>query len=259
MRLEESSVDRARRRLIEMHYRARVGHLGGNLSCIDATMLVHHELMRRQDRFILSKGHSAGALYVTLWSLGQLSDADLDTFHKDDTLLGGHPPPRGIPGILFGTGSLGHGLSLAAGLAMAARLQRTDRRVYCLTSDGEWQEGSTLEAVIFAGHNRLDNLVILIDHNGLQGFGTTQAVASMSPLQDRLSGLDLEIRVCDGHDLASMRQALAPPPSGGPLVVVMNTIKGHGVAEIEGTVESHYLPLTSAQFAHAMASFEVPA
>jgi transketolase len=259
MRLEESSVDRARRRLIEMHYRARVGHLGGNLSCIDATMLVHHELMRRQDRFVLSKGHSAGALYVTLWTLGQLSDQDLDTFHQDDTLLGGHPPPRGIPGVLFGTGSLGHGLSLAAGLAMAARLQRADRRVFCLTSDGEWQEGSTMEAAIFASHNRLENLVILIDHNGLQGFGTTQAVASMSPLQDRLSGLDLDVRVCDGHDLTSLRQALTPGRSDRPVVVVMNTIKGHGVAEIEGRVESHYLPLTAAQFANAMALFEVPA
>jgi transketolase len=257
MLLDENCLDRAKRRLIEMHYRARVGHLGGNLSCIDAMMLVHHETMRREDRFVLSKGHSAGALYVTLWSLGRLSDDDLDSFHRDDTLLGGHPPPRGIPGILFGTGSLGHGLSLAAGLALAARLQRADRRVFCLTSDGEWQEGSTLEAAIFASHHRLDNLVILVDHNGLQGFGSTAAVASMSPLHARLSGLDLEVRVCDGHDLASLRQALAPGRSR-PVLVVMNTVKGNGVPEIAGKMESHYLPLTAGQYANAMASFEVP-
>jgi transketolase len=256
MFLDEVGLDRAKRRLIEMHYRARVGHLGGNLSCIDSMMLVHHEMMRREDRFVLSKGHSAGALYVTLWSLGRLSDEDLDSFHQDDTLLGGHPPPTGIPGILFGTGSLGHGLSLAAGLALAARLQQADRRIFCLTSDGEWQEGSTFEAAIFAIHNRLDNLIILVDHNGLQGFGSTSAVASMAPLRDRLSGLDLEIRVCDGHDLASMREAMAPA-RGRPVLVVMNTIKGHGIPEIAGKMESHYLPLTQRQFASAMASFEV--
>jgi transketolase len=253
--LDENGLDRARRRLIEMHYRARVGHLGGNLSCIDAMMLVHHETMRRDDRFVLSKGHSAGALYVTLWSQGRLSDEQLDTFHRDDTLLGGHPPPRGVPGILFGTGSLGHGLSLAAGLALAARLQKSDRRIFCMTSDGEWQEGSTLEAAIFAAHHRLDNLVILVDHNGLQGFGSTADVASMSPLQERLSGLDLDLRLCDGHDLASMRQALAPG-RGRPTLVVLNTVKGRGIPEIEGKMESHYLPLTPGQFANAMASFE---
>ncbi len=253
--LDENGLDRARRRLIEMHYRARVGHLGGNLSCIDAMMLVHHERMRKDDRFILSKGHSAGALYVTLWSLGRLSDEELDSFHRDDTLLGGHPPPQGVPGILFGTGSLGHGLSLAAGLALAARFQRADRRIFCLTSDGEWQEGSTLEAAIFAGHHRLDNLVILVDHNGLQGFGSTAAVASMSPLRDRLSGLDLEFRECDGHDLASIREALAPGRAK-QVMVMLNTVKAHGVPEIAGKMESHYLPLTPEQFANAMASFE---
>jgi transketolase len=253
--LGQNGLDRARRRLIEMHYHARVGHLGGNLSCIDAMMLVHHETMRPDDRFVLSKGHSAGALYVTLWSLGRLSDEQLATFHRDDTLLGGHPPPRGIPDILFGTGSLGHGLSLAAGLALAARLQKSDRRIFCMTSDGEWQEGSTLEAAIFAAHHCLDNLVILVDHNGLQGFGSTSGVASMSPLQDRLSGLDLEFRLCDGHDLTSMRRALAPS-RGKPVMVVLNTVKGHGVPEIEGKMESHYLPLTAGQFANAMASFE---
>jgi transketolase len=256
MLLDEKGLDRAKRRLIEMHYRARVGHLGGNLSCIDAMMLVHHEMMRGDDRFVLSKGHSAGALYVTLWSLGRLLDEDLHSFHQDDTLLGGHPPPGGVPGILFGTGSLGHGLSLAAGLALAARLQRADRRVFCMTSDGEWQEGSTLEAAIFASHQRLGNLFILVDHNGLQGFGTTAEVASMSPLRDRLSGLDLEIRVCDGHDLSSMRGALAPG-RGKPVLVILNTVKGHGVPEIAGKMESHYLPLTAAQYANAMSSFEV--
>lgn len=253
MILATDDLNRARSRLVEMHYRARAGHLGGNLSCIDGMMLVYHEFMRPQDRFILSKGHSAGALYVTLWSLGRLTDSDLDSFHKDDTLLGGHPPPKGIPDVLFATGSLGHGLSLAAGLAKAAKLQGKDRRVFALTSDGEWQEGSTLEAAIFAAHHQLDNLTILVDHNRLQGFGSTDVVASMNPLNERLAGFGIETRICDGHDLSSMRNALSAGHKG-PLLVMLNTVKGRGIPDLAGRMESHYLPLSQEQYAGALAN-----
>src|SRR5579871_3347201 len=256
MPLSVASLNKARCRLIDMHYSAKVGHIGGNLSCLDAMMLIHHEYLGTNDRFILSKGHSAGALYVTLWSLGRLTDDDLDQFHQDDTLLAGHPPAKGIPDIRFATGSLGHGLSLAAGLALAARLQGASRRVFCLTSDGEWQEGSTLEAAIFSAHHRFNNLTILVDHNHLQGFGSTDAVASMNPLHERLAGLDFEIRVCDGHDLGSIRAALAPDRHR-PLLVILNTIKGRGVPHFANTMESHYLPLTAEQYAGAMAQFEI--
>src|SRR5205085_7947710 len=139
---------------------------------LDAMMVLFHQFLASDDRFVLSKGHSAGSLYATLWSLGRLQDADLDSFHQDDTLLAGHPPARGIPEIAFATGSLGHGLSLAPGTALAYRLKRERGHVYCLTSDGEWQEGSTWEALIFAQHHRLANLTVLVDHNGLQGFGS---------------------------------------------------------------------------------------
>src|ERR1700761_9263817 len=134
----------ARRRVLRMHYESGVGHIGGDLSCLDAMMVVFHEYLREEDKFVLSKGHSAGALYTTLWSLGRLSDHDLESFHRDDTLLAGHPPAAGIPEIAFATGSLGHGVSLAAGTALAFRFKlHSGPRVVCLTSDGEWQEGST--------------------------------------------------------------------------------------------------------------------
>jgi len=255
MSLSKTALKQARQRLVGMHYRARAGHLGGNLSCIDAMMLVHHEFMGADDRFILSKGHSAGALYVTLWSLGRLRDSDLDRFHQDDTLLAGHPTAKGIPDIHFATGSLGHGLSLAAGVALAAKLQNVRRRVFCLTSDGEWQEGSTLEALIFVTHHALNNLTILVDHNGLQGFGSTDAVASMDPLHERLAGFAVEIRVCDGHDLDSMRAALATE-SNRTVMVVLNTVKGRGVPDVAGRIESHYLPLSAEQYARAIAEIE---
>jgi transketolase len=250
--LSLTHLKEARQRLLEMHWRSGVGHLGGNLSALDAMMLLHHELIGSDDRFILSKGHSAGAYYVTLWSLGMLTDDDLDSFHRDGTRLAGHPSASALPPILFSTGSLGHGLSLAAGLALAARLQGKTRRVFCLTSDGEWQEGSTFEALIFAAHNHLSNLTILVDANGLQGFGSTDDVASMDPLATRLAGFDVELRDCDGHDLGSLRSALTPL-GNRPAVVVMHTIKGRGVPGLEGRMESHYLPLTETTYRGALA------
>ncbi|KMO21148.1 transketolase [Methylobacterium platani JCM 14648] len=241
----------ARWRLLAMHREAGVGHVGGNLSALDAMMLLHHEMLTGRDRFVLSKGHAAGALYVTLWSRGLITEAELATFHADGTRLPGHPPARGLPGSRFGTGSLGHGLPLAGGLALAARLQGRDGRVFCLTSDGEWQEGSTLEALVFCAHRRLANLTILIDHNRLQGFGTTAEVASLDPIGRVLSGFDVEVREADGHDLADMRRVLTPG-TGRPVVVVLHTVKGHGVPAIEGRLDSHYLPLTEEQVREAM-------
>jgi transketolase len=249
--LEPGLLRVARWRLLAMHHAAGVGHLGGNLSAFDAMMLLHHEVLGAQDRFVLSKGHAAGAYYVTLWSRGLVSEAELGTFHGEGTRLAGHPPARGLAAIAFGTGSLGHGTSLAAGLALSRRLQGRPGRVICLTSDGEWQAGSTLEALIFAAHNRLDNLTIVIDANRLQGFGTTREVASMEPLATRLAGFDVEIREADGHDLDAMRRVLGPG-RGRPTVVVLHTVKGHGVPAIENRLDSHYLPLTDDQYREAI-------
>ena len=133
-----------------MHYESQAGHIGGNLSSLDLMLVLHHEILDPDDRFVLSKGHAAGAYYVTLWTLRRLKEEDLRHFHRDGTRLSGHPPASGIDDILFATGSLGHGLSLGAGLALAKRLKAEPGRVFCLTSDGEWNEGSCWEALIFA-------------------------------------------------------------------------------------------------------------
>ena len=234
-----------------MHFDSGVGHIGGNLSCRDAMMLIHHEYLSIDDRFILSKGHSAGAFYITLWSLGRLSEDDLKKFHKDDTLLAGHPPASGIQDILFATGSLGHGLSLAAGTALSLKLKEQKGKVFCLTSDGEWQEGSTWEAMIFAAHRKLNNLTILVDHNNLQGFGRTDDVASMSPLATRISGFDLDIQSVDGHDLAAIRAAL-DKPADRCRIIILETTKGRGVSFMEDRMEWHYLPLNEQQYLQAI-------
>jgi transketolase len=241
----------ARQRLLKMHYESGVGHIGGNLSSLDAMMVVFHEYLREGDRFFLSKGHSAGALYTTLWSLGRLNDHDLKSFHRDDTLLAGHPPAAGIPEIAFATGSLGHGVSLAAGTALAFRFKHSDARVVCLTSDGEWQEGSTWEGLIFASHHQLNNLTILVDHNGLQGFGSTTDIAGMSPLWQRLRGFDVDLDVIDGHDINAIRSALWSP-NEWLKVVILRTVKGHGVSFMQNQMKWHYLPLTAELYEQAI-------
>lgn len=252
--LDDCALTSARSRLLRMHYESGVGHIGGNLSALDAMMVLFHEFLGPRDRFILSKGHSAGALYVTLWSLDRLSDADLASFHRDATLLAGHPPAQGLADVAFATGSLGHGLSLAAGTALAWRLQSRGDRVYCLTSDGEWQEGSTWEALIFAQHHRLERLTVLVDHNRLQGFGSTAEVASMSPLGQRLAGFDVDVESVAGHEIGALRASLARSSSGRTRIVLLETIKGQGVDFMENRMEWHYLPLDAQSHARAQAA-----
>jgi transketolase len=250
-KLTASAISAARKRLLQMHFESGVGHIGGNLSVLDALLVVFNEFLGDKDMFVLSKGHSAGALYISLWSVGKLQEQDLVRFHKDDTLLAGHPPARGIADIPFATGSLGHGLSLAAGTALAFRLKQQDERVFCVTSDGEWQEGSTWEALIFACHQQLSNLTILVDHNKLQGFGSTEEVASMSPLWDKLQGFDVDLQIIDGHNPDEIRAALSVE-SLRPRVIVLRTVKGRGVSFMENQMAWHYLPLTADQFQKAV-------
>jgi transketolase len=235
-----------------MHFESGVGHIGGNLSALDILLSLHHQVMRPEDAFILSKGHAAGALYVTLWSIGRLSDEDLKQFHKDGTRLSGHPPTRGIPEIPFATGSLGHGLGLAAGLALGNRLLGKTGRVFCLTSDGEWNEGSSWESLIFASHQRLDNLTLIVDLNGLQGFGTTKEVAEIEPLAEKFRSFRFETIEIDGHDTAALIEALAAPQNG-PRAIVASTKKGAGVSFMTDRMEWHYLAMSPDQYQQAVA------
>jgi transketolase len=219
-------------------------------------MVIFHEYLQADDEFILSKGHSAGALYITLWSAGILQDADLLKFHKNDTLLAGHPPSSGIERVLFSTGSLGHGMSLAAGTALAFNLKNEKRKVFCLASDGELQEGSSWEAIIFMGHQQLDNLTILVDCNGLQGFGTTAEVASMLSLKEKLSAFNLEVISINGHSLTEIREAL-DVKTNRTKVILLHTIKGNGISFMENKMEWHYLPLSSSLYELAIKELDL--
>lgn len=248
-------VRRARLRLLRMHHESGVGHIGGNLSALDAMLHLHHRVMAPEDVFILSKGHAAGALYVTLWTRGELDDAQLEQFHGEGTRVSGHPAPRWTPGIPFATGSLGHGLPISAGIALAKRFRDEPGRVFCLTSDGEWQEGSNWEALIFALHHRLENLTVVVDANGLQGFGTTREVASMEDLRPRFEAFGARVTEADGHD-ADALLAVLPPRSEGFQIVVLHTVKGKGISFMENRLEWHYLPLSDDLYAQAVAELE---
>jgi transketolase len=247
MTLSADQIRAARLRLLRMHFESGVGHIGGNLSALDILLCLYHDVLQPEDRFVLSKGHAAGALYIALWSAGLLEEAELATFHKDGTRLSGHPPADAIPQVLFATGSLGHGQGLAGGLAMAKRLARAPGRIFCLTSDGEWNEGSSWESLIFIAHQKLANLTFIIDANGLQGFGPTREIANLDPLAEKFRNFGLETVEINGHDPAAIIDALQRPQST-PRVIVAHTVKGHGVSFMAHRMEWHYLPLKREQF-----------
>src|ERR1700754_1200820 len=163
-------------RLIRMYKKANAGHVGCSLSCLEMLTFIKFELSAAEDELILSKGHAAALLYSVLAEAGMISEEEIDTFYLNGTYLSAHPPVNKIKGIPFATGSLGHGLSIAAGLGLAGKLKRSDKKIFCITSDGELNEGSTWEAALFISHHDLRNIIWFIDRNYLQGFGRTEDV-----------------------------------------------------------------------------------
>lgn len=243
-----------RRQFLRMHYEARAGHVASGLSAIDILTYVYSVWLRPPDQFILSKGHAASSLYATLHHFGKLSDAELATYYKDNTLLPAHPAARGVAAIPAATGSLGHGLPIAAGMAHSYKhLRGTDARVACLLSDGECNEGSTWEAALFAGHHRLDNLSVFVDTNGIQAFGRTEEVLTLEPFAKKWEAFGFDVSECSGHDFVALHAALSLPSSGRPRCIIARTVKGKGVSFMENTVDWHYWPMNEAQYGQAFA------
>jgi len=246
-----------RRQFLRMHFGARSGHIGSGLSAIDILACLYGTWLRQHDQFILSKGHSASALYATLHHFGMLSDAELSAYYQDDAFLPAHPAPRGLSAISVATGSLGHGLPIAAGMAYGySNLRATDSRVACLLSDGECNEGSTWEAALFASHHRLINLTVLIDANGIQAFGRTEEVLALEPFAKKWQAFGFEVRECNGHDYDALNAALAAPASDRPRCIIARTVKGKGVSFMENTVDWHYWPMNEAQYQQAISELD---
>ncbi len=265
--MTESVAKQIRRIILEQAKRANVGHIGSSLSIADIVAALYGRVLKAKspgdpdrDRFILSKGHAVLALYAAFFIRGWITREELNTYCCDGSALGVHPEP-GMKGVDFATGSLGHGLTLAAGAALAAKLQGSARRTYVLLSDAECNEGSVWEAVMFAAHHKLSNLVAIVDLNGQQALGYTKDVLSLEPMAARWRTFGWEVTELDGHDVPAMERCLEKldTASGPPHVIIARTTFGKGVSYMENKIKWHYWPMSDAEYAEARQEVEAAA
>lgn len=253
-----------RGRIIEMCHAASSAHLGSSLSCADVLTAAYWHVLKvdpahpadpLRDRFILSKGHAAMAIYATLAMRGFFPEAELATYNQDGGRLAEHPPANQLPGVEAATGSLGHGLPLAAGIALAGRIQGRDYRVFALLSDGENNEGSVWEAAMFAAGQRLENLCAIIDYNKWQATDRSNDVLALAPLADKWRAFGWDAVELDGHDVEGLARIMQKVPngSGKPVAIIAHTVKGKGVSFMEDDNNWHYRAPTAAEVALARA------
>ncbi len=254
---------KVREGIVTSIYSAKAGHPGGSLSAADLfTYLYFEELhvdpkcpqMQERDRFVLSKGHTAPGLYAALAYRGFFPVEDLKTLRHVGSYLQGHPDMKCVPGVDMSTGSLGQGLSAAVGMALAAKMDQKDYRVYAMCGDGEIQEGQIWEAAMFAGHRRLDNLVVIVDHNGLQIDGRVEDVCSPYPMDEKFRAFQFHTITIDGHNFEEIDAAFkeAKQTKGMPTAIIANTQKGRGVSFMEDAAEWHGKAPKEAEFYVAM-------
>jgi transketolase len=255
-----------RKRLLRIIHRAGAGHTAGSLSCLDILSVLYHRVLRvnpaspgdpERDRYVQSKGHSVEALYVVLSGRGFFPEQDLWTLCRYKSPYVGHPT-RKILGIEQNTGALGHGLSVSAGMALAAKLDQCFFRVFTLLGDGELAEGSNWEAAQFAAHKRLDNLVAVIDHNRLQITGYTRDVMNHEPLVDKWTAFGWQVREVDGHNIEDLTETFqaAPFQPGRPSLVIAHTVKGKGVSFMENEKKWHHGVPSDEQLKDALEELE---
>ena len=251
-----------RERCLEMTHRGKSGHVGSMLSMADVLAVLYTRVLRvdpkrpewpDRDRFVLSKGHGGGAVYACLSELGFFPKDWLQGYYRDEGKLMGHISHH-VPGVEFSTGSLGHGLPVAVGMALAARQAGKKHRVVCLMSDGDCNEGSNWEAVLFAGQHKLDNLVGILDYNKIQALGFSRDVLNLEPLAEKMRLFGWACRECNGHDVKDVDRALTGIPfeKGKPSWFICHTIKGKGVSFMENTVSCHYGSVNDQQLEQAL-------
>jgi len=238
-----------RRHCVEMVYRAKLGHPGGDLSVTDILCTLYFGVLNvdpanpddhGRDRFVLSKGHCTGALYSTLAERGFIEFDVLETYMQPLSRLNGHPNRNYVPGVETNTGPLGHGLPVALGMAVAGRIDNASYRVFVVVGDGELQEGSNWEAAMAAAHRRLTNLTLVIDRNGLQQGARTEDTSALEPLAAKLRAFGWEVIEVDGHDHAALLDVLGAPGTNRPRCVIAHTHKGMGVSYMVDQVSWHH-------------------
>jgi transketolase len=251
-----------RRKILEAIYQAKAGHTGGSLSCVDILNVLYNHVMDirpdnfdqvNRDHYIHSKGHSVEALYIVLADIGFISKEALDSMEKYGSNLIGHPS-RAVPGIEQNTGALGHGLAVAVGMALAAKMDRQTYRIFTLMGDGELNEGSVWEAGLIAAHYQLDNLIAIIDKNNLQITGPTEQVMNTEPLEEKFRSFGFAVRHVDGHDMASLVTVFDQIPfeTNKANLVIAHTVKGKGISFIENKVNWHHRVTSESEFSTAL-------
>ncbi len=252
-----------RRHIVTMASGGQVIHLGGSMSCADVMAALFFHFLeveggeRPKDHFILSKGHTVHAFHACLAELGKIEEAEFRTLAQTGTRLAGHPSLK-APLVEFATGSLGHGLSLGIGIALAERLDGLDSKTVVLMGDGELQEGSVWEAALSASNFGLTNLLAIVDRNEFQGSGAVADVQPLDPLEDKWRSFGWNTVVVDGHDMGAILEGLGRfPAKRGPTVMIAETIKGKGVPSVQGSPRAHYVSLSDEQVAEALAVLEV--
>lgn len=259
----EKMANEIRKDIVTAVHSAKSGHPGGSLSSADIFTYLYFEEMNvdptnpkweDRDRFVLSKGHVAPGLYSTLAEKGYFPKEDLKTLRHTGSYLQGHPDMKHIPGIDMSSGSLGQGVSVAVGMAAAGKYDKKDYRVYTLTGDGEIQEGQIWEAAMWAGHRKLDNLVVIVDNNNLQIDGSVEDVCSPYPIDKKFEAFNFHVINVDGHDFDQLAAAFkeARETKGQPTAIIAKTVKGKGVSFMENQAKWHGSAPNDEQYAIAM-------
>lgn len=263
----QKKANEVRKGIVTSVHSAKAGHPGGSLSAADIfTYLYFEEMnidpenpkMEDRDRFVLSKGHTAPGLYAALANRGYFPVEDLKTLRKIGSYLQGHPDMKQTPGVDMSTGSLGQGISVAVGMALSAKMREKDYRVYTLLGDGEIQEGQVWEAAMFAGDRKLDNLVVIIDNNGLQIDGRIDDICSPYPIDEKFAAFQFHVIHADAHDFDDLRKAFreARETKGMPTAIIARSTKGKGVSFMENQASWHGMAPNDEQYAVAMADLE---
>lgn len=256
-----------RKEIIRLGAHAREGHCAPALSIVEIMSALYFHCLRvdprkpdwpERDRFILSKGHGCLALYVTLCYAGFFDQGELYTFLQPGTSLAGHPISGKLPGVEASTGSLGHGLSIAAGIALAARMDKKDHRTFTVVGDGESNEGMVWEAAMVSAHQHLDNLTAIVDRNGFQCDGCSDNICRLDPVDEKWRSFGWEVKVCDGHKIGELMELLDSVPfaPGKPSLILANTVKGKGVKFMESNGAWHYRTPLDEEVEEALAVLE---
>lgn len=252
------TAKKVRKKVLKMIFDSQMSHIGSSLSCVDILTVLYFAALKDKDKFILSKGHAASALYAVLAEKGFFPEEILKTYCQNEGKLLGHSTKDCVPGVEVSTGSLGHGLAMGAGMALAKKYDGQNERVFVLMSDGECDEGSVWEAAMFSSHHKLDNLIGIIDYNKIQAMGKTNEVVNLEPLAEKWQAFGWQVKEIDGHNFSEIENVLSEVPfeKEKPSLIIAHTIKGKGISFMENKLEWHYKSPNKEQFDRALKELE---